>query len=133
MQVQTVQVINLLVLQKQNHFLCLEHSSYQTSQLRCEWNQETIVTLVCQPFEVLNLVILFFADVVLHLVRYQPGSYFCANLLHQSKVIGSEFLVSFFVGHFKAANCVVSQFNRHEHDVSHYLMQLLLVYSQVFS
>jgi hypothetical protein len=91
------------------------------------------VTLICQAFEVLDLVILFFADVVLHLVRYQPRSYFCANLLHQSKVISSKFLVSFFVSNFKATNSVVAQLNRHEHDISHHLMQLLLAYSQVLS
>ena len=85
-----------------------------------------MVSLVHEPLVVLDLVVEFLLDVVLHLVRDQATRNLICNLAEEGEVVGCEVLTALLVGHFEDADGVVAQFDRDQQHVAHYLVQLLI-------
>lgn len=79
-----------------------------------------------QAFEVLELIIEFFLNVVLHLVRDESARYLFTDLRNYSEVVCREVLIAFLVGDFKTADCMVAELDRDEKDISDDLVQALV-------
>lgn len=90
------------------------------------WDEERIVALVHQTFEVLKLLVEFLLDVMFHFMRDQPTCDFLAYLRHNSEIIRREVLATLFVCNFKTTDGVVAELDWNKEDVLDCLVESLV-------
>ena len=119
-------MVNIFIIHEENNFLGFENLLAQSVNLTNHRNQELIQTLIHQTFNVFQFFITFFLDVVFHFVRDQPVWNLVSYWLQHGNVIRCEILDFLFVGHFKASDSIIAEFDWHNQGIPCHSMQLLI-------
>lgn len=123
---QAIQHIDLLVEQEKHGLLSFEDVLDDRAHLCYHGNKEDVVGLIHEALVVLDLVVEFLLDVVLHFMADQATGDFVCNMAEQGEIVRREVLIVLLVSHLKYSNRMISELNWDEKNITHDLVQLLI-------